>query len=112
MGIPDNSRSKYKAVGDVADEVLELMEELYQSGFDTVHDSTIQGMEKAAIKTKQYGMKHLSELLDKLTSEISAGRHQMERKTAQMAELYTEINEYLYLCRQEVTYDQGREQYV
>lgn len=107
-----NSISKFAAVGEIAEDVLDLMEELYQSGFDTVHDSTLQRLEKFAKQTGQYGMKYLSELLDQLTGEISAGRHQMERRTAKMMELFVEINEYLYLCEQKVTYDQGREQYI
>lgn len=112
MDIAGDSRSKYAAVGDVAEEVLELMTELYQSGFDTVHDSTIQGLEQAVIKTQRYGMKYLSERLEELTGEISASRHQMERKTAQMAELYAKINEYLFLCRQKAAYDRGMEKYA
>ena len=112
MDIYGGAKSKFAAVGEIAEDVLELMEELYQSGFDTVHDSTLQGMEKAVKQTGQYGMKYLSGLLGELTDEISIGRHQMEKKTARMTELYTEISEYLYLCRQKAAYDYGREQYV
>lgn len=112
MDILGKPGSKFAAVGEIAEEVLDLMEELYQSGFDTVHDSTLQRLEKSAKRTGQYGMEHLSELLDGLAGEIWAGRHQMGRRTAQVAELYTEINEYLYLCRQKVAYDQGREHYI
>lgn len=112
MKFTEESGSKFTAVGEIAGDVFELMEELYQSGFDTVHDTTLQSLEKSVIRTRQYGMKYLSGLLDQLADEISAGRHRMEKRTAQMAELYTEINEYLYLCEQKVTYDQGREQYI
>lgn len=107
-----NLRSKYEVVGDIAEDVLALMTELCQSGFDTVHDSTIQGMEQAVVKTRRYGMKYLSGLLEELAGYISAGRHQMERKTVQIAELYTQINEYLYLCRQKAAYDRGMERYA
>ena len=112
MDIYKGAKSKFAAVEEITEDVLELMEELYQSGFDTVHDSTLQGMEKAVKQTEQYGMKYLSGLLQELTAEISAGRHQMEKKTAQMAELYTKINEYLYLCRQKAAYDHGMEEYA
>jgi len=108
----EKSGSKFAAIDGIADEVLGLMEELYQSGFDTVHDSTLQGLERSVIRTRQYGMKYLSGLLEKLTGDISAGRHQMERKTPQVAEAYTEINEYLYYCRQKTAYDRGMEQYA
>lgn len=104
--------SKHEAVEQLADEVFGLMEDLYQSGFDTVHDSTLQGMERAAKQTGQYGMQYLSELLKRLVDEITESRHQMKKETGQMAELYTEINEYLYICRQKTAYDRGLEYYL
>lgn len=103
MGGPD----KYEAIEKLAEEVVRLMEDLCQSGFDTVHDSTLRDMERAIKQTGQYGMQHLSGLLGQLAAEISESRHQMKKKTAQMAELYTEINEYLYVCRQKTAYDRG-----
>ena len=112
MKFTGESGSKFTAVGQIAEDVLDLMEELYQSGFDVVHDSTLQRLDKSVKQTGQYGMKYLSELLEQLAGEISAGRHQMEKRPEQMMELYVEINEYLYLCEQKVTYDQGREQYI
>lgn len=111
MDFNECTKSKYAAVGEIANEILGLMEELYQSGFDTVHDSTLQRLEKSAKQTKQYGMKYLSELLEALSAEISSGRHRMEKKTAQIAELYTDINEYLYYCRQKTAYDRCGESY-
>ena len=103
--------SKYAAMETVAEDVFRLMEDLYQSGFDTVHDSTLQGMERLTKQTGQYGMQYLSGLLERLFGEMSKGRHQMKKQTAQMAELYTEINEYLYFCRQKIAYDRGMEYY-
>ena len=44
--------------------------------------------------------------------EIAAGRHRMERNAAPMAKLYTEINEYLYICRQKNAYDKGADYYA
>ena len=104
-------RSKYQVMEETAEEISKLMEDLYQSGFDTVHDSTLEDMKKYAGLTEQYGMKHLSGLLAGMTAEITAGRHRMERETAPMAELYTEVTEYLYLCRQKTAYDRGRDYY-
>lgn len=109
--LSEDSASKYEAVEKIAEEVLRLMEDLYQSGFDTVHDSTLREIEKAAELTGQYGMKYMSELLASLAAEISSGRHQMEKKTASIAGIYTDIHEYLYLCRQKTAYDRGMSYY-
>jgi len=104
-------RTKYEAMEDLTAEAASLMEDLYQSGFDTVHDSTLKDIQKAAELTGQYGMAYLSELLSAMAEEISLSRHRMERKTASMAGLYTNVSEYLYLCRQKTAYDRGESYY-
>ncbi|HBA50190.1 MAG TPA: hypothetical protein DCZ91_20840 [Lachnospiraceae bacterium] len=104
-------RTKYEAMEDLTAEAASLMEDLYQSGFDTVHDSTLKDIQKAAELTGQYGMAYLSELLSAMAEEISLSRHRMERKTASMAGLYTKVSEYLYLCRQKTAYDRGENYY-
>lgn len=113
----DEYRSKYEAIEDVLDEIMKLLEDLYQSGFDTVHDSTLKDLEKAGELTEQYGMQYLSGLLGGLADEISAGRHRTEElratdKKALVAELYTRLNEYLYLGRQKAVYDRGMHYYT
>ena len=104
-------KPKYQVVEEIAEEVKSLMEDLYQSGFYTVHDSTLKDIGKAAELTENYGMKYLSEQLSELSREITAGRHRMKRQNGRMAELYTDINEYLYLCRQKTAYDRGWDYY-
>lgn len=104
-------KSKYEVVDELAEEVLGLMEDLYQSGFDTVHDTTLKDMKKAAQLAGQYGCAGLAKLLTGLYEGISLSRHQMERQTGPVAELYVKINEYLYLCRQKTAYDRGLEYY-
>lgn len=105
-------KSRYEVIEDITGEVLSLAEGLYQSGFDTVHDSTWNDIRKAAELTEQYGMKYLSELLSGLSDEIAAARHRMERNVALMAELFTRLNEYLYICRQKTAYDRGADYYI
>ncbi len=113
----DEYRSKYEAIEDILDEIIKLLEDLYQSGFDTVHDSTLKDLEKTGELTEQYGMQYLSGLLGGLADEISAGRHRTEEmratdKKALVAELYTRLNEYLYLGRQKAVYDRGKHYYT
>lgn len=103
----EEHKSKYEVVEELAGEVSGLMEELCQSGFATVHDSTLEGIQRKAELAGQYGMTYLSKLLTDLADEISASRHQMEKQTAAMADIFTDIQEYLYLGRQKAAYDRG-----
>ena len=116
---PDNKmearkvhKSKYQVMEELTGEIQGLAEELYQSGFTTVHDATLQGLKKAAGLTEQYGMEYLSGMLRKLAEEIEKSRHQMEKSLCTMAELYAALDEYLYLCRQKTAYDRGAENYI
>lgn len=104
--------SKYEVMEQMTDDIRGLMEDLYQSGFDTVHETSLRDLQKAAAAAEQFGMKYLAELLGSLSQEILAGRHRMERNTAGMAELYTKVNEYLYLCREKTAYDRGFDYYA
>lgn len=116
---PDNKmearkahKSKYQVMEELTGEIQGLAEELYQSGFSTVHDATLQGLKKSAGLTEQYGMEYLSGMLRKLAEEIEKNRHQMERSLSAMTELYADLDEYLYLCRQKTAYDRGAENYI
>lgn len=100
-------RSKYDVMEEILENISGMMEDLVQSGFDTVHDGTLEELRKGAQLTEQYGMAHLSGLLSQLYEEASAGRHRMEKKTSQMVQLYTQITEYLYLAQQKTAYDRG-----
>lgn len=104
-------RSKYRVMEEMLDDITVIMEDLCQSGFQTVHDATLQGLKKAKEQAGQYGMTYLAGLLADFYDEISAGRHQMQVRTERMAELYTKISEYLYLCRQKNEYNQMLDYY-
>ncbi len=104
-------QTKYNIMEDMAEEILLLMEDLCQSGFGTVHDSTLKDLRKAAGVTKQYGMGYLSQLIGKLADETEAGRHQMKKTVSSMYRDYTDIIEYMNLLRQKTAYDRGADYY-
>lgn len=103
--------SKYRVMEELAGEVQGLLEDLGQSGFDTIHDSTLEGLRKAAELTEQYGMAYLSGLLSGLEEEACASRHRMDKERGRMTRLYTDILEYLFLCGEKAAYDRGMDYY-
>lgn len=56
-------------------DIASLLEDLGQSGFHTVHDTTLRELKEKGEMASQYGMKHLSELLLSLQEELSGNRH-------------------------------------
>lgn len=105
------AQSKEEVLGALLEDVMSLLEDLFQSGFDTAHDSTLEELSKMTERTKQYGMTYLSELLQKLTDGLHNRRHQMTRQEDKLAEIYTTLNEYLYLCLEKTAYDRGYQYY-
>lgn len=98
---------KREALGMLLEDAANLMEELFQSGFDTVHDSTMASLTDMEKSAGQYGMQYLADMLGELAKGLSMRRHRLERKKDNLAELYTRFNEYLYLCGKKVAYDKG-----
>lgn len=103
--------SKEEVLGALLERVSLIMEDLYQSGFDTVHDSTLDELKKMKELTGQYGMEYLSSLMKELFDGLFMRRHQMKVEEGGMAGIYTRINEYLYLCEEKIAYDRGRRYY-
>ena len=100
-----------ESVTDVLGRVLEdagsLLEELYQSGLDTVHDSTLDGLAHMGKLAEQYGLLHLAEMMAQLADGAGMRRHRLERSADGLAEIYVRACEYVYLCRGKVEIDQG-----
>jgi len=103
--------SKEEAVEALLERISQILEDLYQSGFDTVHDSTLEELKKTEELVRQYGMVYLAELLGELFQGLSMRRHQIKIQEGGIAGIYTQINEYLYLCEEKVVYDRGWEYY-
>lgn len=104
--------SKEEALESLLCEVMQLLEDLCQSGFDTVHDSTLEALHNMTSLTMQYGMNRLSEMLSKFTGGLELRRHRIEKQEDELAQLYTDLNAYLYLAMQKIVYDQGRKRYT
>lgn len=88
-----------------------LMEDLCQSGFDTVHDSTLGELKELGEAASQYGLAWLGEMLGKLAGELDMRRHRTEKEKDHIAGNYVRIMEYLYVCRQKVIYDRAGSYY-
>ncbi len=103
--------STMDVLSQVLEEARSLLEELYQSGLDTVHDSTLEGfrgMEKCA---RQYGLAHLSGLFRQMADGAAMRRHRLKKEEDELAGVYAKTCEYLYLCREKVEIDRGWEYY-
>jgi len=104
-----NIVSKEDALHQLLSDLLNLMEDLYQSGFDTVHDSTLKALDAMAETTAAYGMAFLSELLVQLADGLKMRRHQIQAQGTQdgLAGIYTRLSQYIELCMDKIELDKG-----
>lgn len=96
-------------------DISSILEDVCQSGFHTVHDSTLQELEEKADTAAQCGMKYLSELLGALQEELFSNRHQISAaKSADSlsAKYYTKLVEYTKLGMEKTAYDRGKNYYL
>ena len=103
---------KEEALEQLLSDVENLLEDLYQSGFDTVHDSTLQALKNMIRRTAAYGMELLSELLSRLTDGLTMRRHQLEKKEDSLVGVYTRLYQYVSVCRDKIECDKGVRYYL
>lgn len=101
--------SREDALQRLLSDIKNLMEDLYQSGFDTVHDSTLKSFDAMAKQTAAYGMELLSALLTQLADGLKMRRHQIQAQGTQdgLAGIYTRLSQYIELCMDKIELDKG-----
>lgn len=106
----------------VAPEVIEMIREfthwitgvladLFQSGFMTVHDSTLGELEAAVSRAEQYGMEALSAMLTELLAELKQQRHQVHGQSRNLYDVYGKLNQYLFVCVKRLEVDLAAAEY-
>lgn len=106
-----SDETRERALGQVISDISFLMEDLYQSGFDTIHESSYSQIKTAIQTARQYGLSYLSDLLQTLYDTASARRHMTKKAPDGLAGIYVQIVEYLYLVKNRLAYDTGKAYY-
>ena len=92
-------------------DIASVLEDLGQSGFRTVHDSTLQQLKDNGDTALQLGMGHLSELLLALQAELTGNRHNFSTNHL-CAEYYARLIRYIDLGKEKTAYDKGKNYYL
>ena len=104
--------SREEAIQQLLYDVESLIEDLYQSGFDTVHDSTLKALQNMQKQTVAYGMQLLSDMLLQLTDGLIMRRHRIKKEEDSLIDIYTEVNQYICLCKEKIECDKGVHYYM
>lgn len=90
-------------------QVTDILGDLFQSGFLTVHDSTLREMEAAVSRGRQYGMETLASMLEQLLEGLRQQRHQMMQEDRGLYAVYGTLNQYVFLCTKRLETDQAEQ---
>ncbi len=102
-----SSPEAIEAVRAFSDRITGVLSDLFQSGFLTVHDSTLEELDAAVSRAGQYGMEMLSAMLAELGDGLKRQRHQMNVRNRELFDLYGKLNQYVYLCGKRLEIDQA-----
>ena len=94
-----------QAVEELLDAVEDSLMELFESGFSTIYESTLNGIRECEKQAEQIGLAVLSEKLSGLVFLLEQSRHQMKRETGEMLEFYGQIYQYITICREKTQLD-------
>lgn len=109
---PENKEDYFE---EFFSEIGSISEDLCQSGFHTVHDSTLQELKEKADTAAQCGMTYLSGLLLSLQKELSQSRHRIsydKNADALCAKYYTELVKYIEIGMKKTACDRGKNYYL
>ena len=87
-----------EVIGDYLKGTEGILTDLFQSGFATVHDGTLEELGAAAASGRQYGMTVLADTLEELRVLLDAQRHQARGENRQVYVIYGKLNQYLEIC--------------
>lgn len=93
-------------------EISQQIEDLYQSGFDAIHDSTLAMLRQWAERAEESGLAFLGTQLGKLCREIEVCRHSLHPVHGEELGIYVKIVEYLWLARRKTEFDLAEAYYV
>lgn len=97
--------SEYNLLLDLITEVKQEMADLFQSGFATVHDTSIREMRNLSDVSEQYGLHTLSQMLSSLAELIETRRHTTSFDDTKLMDVMCKICRYVEICERRIRYE-------
>lgn len=94
------------------DEVKNCFVDIFQSGFDTVNDSTLMQVARLKALAKNNGMSYLSELCNEFEEKIKLSIHTTKCEEKTLTMIYFKIIKYIKKANDKVAYDNAKKKYL
>lgn len=103
--------SEYNLLLDLISDVGQEMSDLFQSGFATVHNTSIERIRNLSDVSERYGLHTLSQMLMPLAELIEARHHTTEFDDSKIMDVMCRICRYIEICERRIRYENILENY-
>lgn len=83
-------------------ELEQVAFQLFQSGFASVHDSTLKELKKFSGEANDYGLFYAADILQKLSETLENSKHQFASDYTSAVVWFANLERYLSLCSRRV----------
>ena len=91
---------KYNNMLDILNEMQSTMEEMLLSGFNRVHDVTLNELKNCAESFKNYGLKYGADIIKEIYESLEKKQHNFNFDYSECIRKYCILNEYYQVCRE------------
>lgn len=94
---------------EVLKEIGQTLDDLFQSGLQSVQDETLTRIEGLAKESEQMGLHLAARELETIYRKLNERYHQMVFDVEPVIKSMTELSTYLEYCREKASYDMAME---
>lgn len=91
-------------------EIKNILVEIFQSGFISIHDETLKQLESYIGLGEQYGLIYCCNLIKNLKDGIEKQRHIIEKDIKNLMEIYCNLNKYINLALEKTQIDEAKKE--
>ena len=94
--------SEYDVILELISEIQNTLTQLLSSGFNAVHEYTIEELKRLKIDAESYNMHYAADVLEFLYGKLSEKRHNFEFNYSEYIEQFCKLNEYCIICKEQL----------
>lgn len=94
---------------EILTEIRQTLDDLFQSGLQSVQDETLTRIESLAKESEQMGLHMAARELENIYQKLSQRYHQMVFDAEPVIKSMADLSAYLEYCREKASYDKAVE---
>lgn len=97
--------TEYDSLLELISDICREMDDIFQSGFATVHKSSVARIQELSKVSESYGLHTAAQMLEKLSEMIDLRRHSINFDDGKIMDIMCQINRYLEICEKRIKYE-------